>query len=668
MEKIESYGRWSSPLTPARMARHAGDVPTRPWWIRGRPAWLEARAREEGRVVPVAWFGDWQDGEARDLLPPGYSVRSRVYEYGGGAWWPEPGGFVFVNDGDGALWRVGPDDRPRLIAGSTGVRWADGDPVPGLDARVCVRETATDDPTWPVHDIVRVADDGAVVPLVTSADYVAAPRVSPDARHLVWLEWTYPATPWLETRLMVGELIKAGDEAVRNVRCIGGGRGASVLDPRWLDARTVLAVSDRHGYWVPSRVDALNAVHDPCCEDPDADPLVPVLEPEGLDWGRAPWILGGTPHTGSGAKRLAVCFREGFSELMRFPATEGRAEGGFADAARVRAVPLPFTDLEDLAGDPDESGRVLAVATAPEHGRCIVCIEADPDRPGWVALTGAADDVRGGLGLADDDIARPEPVTFTGWQDQPVHAFLYRPRRSGVRGPEDERPPLIVRGHGGPTAMRSAGFDPTVQFWTTRGFAVLDVNYSGSAGFGRAYRERLFETWGVADRHDLCAGALAAAESGAADGTRMLITGNSAGGLTALAAVVGAGTPFAGAMSRYGVTDLERLRACTHKLESGYLEWLIGPWPDAQARYRERSPLHAAEQIHAPVLLLQGLEDRVVPPEQTRSIHDALRARGLDVRMKEFAGEGHGFRATETVEAVFREELHFAERVLFGGA
>lgn len=639
MTEAVPYGHWPSPLTPERMAGQAGVTPSRPWWVNGRPAWLETRPEENGRVVPVARDADG----VRPLLEGDFSVRSRVYEYGGGAWWPEEGGFAFVNDLDGGLYRLREGDVPRRIAGQEGVRWADGDPIPGGTSRVCVRETATDDPTWPRHEIVRVDDDGTVDVLVGGADYVAAPRVSPDGRWLAWLEWRFPATPWLESRLMVAELEGRG---LGEPRCLEGGERVSVLNPRWLDEETLLALSDREGYWTPSLARPGEAG--------DAG-LRPVLDPAGCEWGRAPWVLGGSPQMPRGEGAVAIRFREGLAEMVSWRLD---GEGG----AVADPLALPFTDLEDVAVAPG-SGQVLCLAAGPVQARSVVLI--DPESGAWENLSGAPEEILGALGLREADVAHPEPVTFTGWEGRSAHAFLYRPRLSGCSGPPATLPPMIVRAHGGPTAMRTAAFDPVVQFWTTRGYAVLEVNYSGSAGYGRAYRERLHEAWGVADRDDVCAAAEAAAARGWAERGRILITGNSAGGYTALSAIVGE-SPFAGAMSRYGVSELERLRECTHKLEAGYLDWLIGPWPDARDRFWARSPLYGAERIHRPVLFLQGAEDRVVPPEQTASMHQALKDNGVPVRMREFAGEGHGFRTAETVAEAFREEEAFAAAVIDG--
>ncbi|MEQ9255979.1 MAG: S9 family peptidase, partial [Alphaproteobacteria bacterium] len=641
-----------------------------PSFVGGDLRWLESRPAEGGRTVVVARPADQAaDLPVRDLLPPPFNARSRVHEYGGGAIMhaaaadPSHGagtdragaagaGRLWIsNFADCVVYEVPADGSPPrpltpVPAAGASPRWryADGD----YDARrrrlILVREDHGDSAAAPVNTIVALATDAATDMaanadggriLVRGDDFYAAPRLDPAGRRLAWISWSHPDMPWDATRLWLADV--ADDGALENRRCVAGGAGQSVLEPRWSPDGVLHYISDQSGWWNLYRLGDHAGGRN--------------LWPLAAEFCGPPWQFGGR-HYGFLDDRRLLCIysRDGQDRLALLPPDGGPGQD----------IDLPFTAIGDLcvAGH-----RAVFAAAGPRQPSGLwsldLAVRAGPGAaapmPQEIALS-----TRLALDPADISVARP--LSFPTSDGDTAHGLFYPPANGRFSAPPDERPPLIVKSHGGPTGATSSALSLSIQYWTSRGFAVLDVNYRGSTGYGRPYRQRLEGQWGVYDVADCVAGAQHLADQGLVDGRRLAITGGSAGGYTTLAALCFHDVFRAGA-SHYGISDLETLAADTHKFESRYLDRLIGPLPAARDTYRARSPIHHASGFTCPVIFFQGLEDRVVPPDQARRMADALGERGLPVALVEFAGEGHGFRQAANIRRALEAELWFYGRV-----
>lgn len=638
-------------LGQVRTSEQAGGPP-QVWWVEGRPT-------EGGRQVVV------RDG--RDMLPPGFSARSKVHEYGGGAYCVRGDELYFVNDADQGLWMVRtapgrPPADPVRLTPDDGARYADPDVHPAAGAWLaCVRERHL--PGGVVNDLVAVdvavevdgaVDvDGAVAPgratpgpppapvvLASGHDFYAAPRFSPDGRLLAWLTWDSPDMPWDSTTLWTAPFPADALTELAG-RAVAGGPGQSVSQPRWSPDGGLHYVSDRSGWWNLYR-------HRP--QAPDA-PL--ALAPMEADFARPDWVFGQSSYAFLEDGRLVATWHE-----------RGAWRLGMVAEGKVAGLDVAFNDVSSVQG----AGReVVAVAAGPRQGPALVAGPPEDTGP-WRTLRRSRP-----AELAEEAVSEARPFEFRSSDSRPVYAYFYRPRLAGWEGPPGELPPLVVRCHGGPTAAASPGLSAEVQFWTSRGLAVVDVNYSGSSGYGREYRRRLDGQWGVVDVADCRAAARSLVDAGEVDGRRVAIRGSSAGGFTALGALVadaasgeageGAGLWAAGT-SLYGVADLESLAATTHKFEVHYLHRLVGPYPENRDLYRRRSPRWRADRIRTPVLVLQGADDPVVPLAQAEALVEALGANGVPHAYRVFAGEQHGFRRAETIAAAFEAELSFYGQVM----
>jgi dipeptidyl aminopeptidase/acylaminoacyl peptidase len=634
------FGTWPSPLSPELLA--AGRISMGGLHVTadGTCYWTETRPAEGGRQVVVRM----RPGEAAGVVSPaGVSVRTRVHEYGGASFTVDGDALVYVDLDEQSLWRMPFGAAPVRISppAPVGERHRYGEPrsVSGSGIVVAVRERHHD---GGVDDEVVAVAGGVATVLVAGRDFCASPRPSPDGRRLAWVVWDLPNMPWDGSELWMADLhTDSGPESptLENRVLVAGGEDESVGQPTWDGDARLLFVSDRYGWWQPFAWSA-GGVERLCAEP---------AEFHGPDW-----ILGQAtmaPLVGGGV--VCRCRRAGFDHL-----TVVDAAGPARDVAAV---------AHDIGVRP---GVVSALAAGPSG---VVAIAATPDEAPAVRLVDPAD------GSAQVLHRPTPPVLETAWVSVPravsvvsaagheIPALFFAPAAPDLRGPAGELPPLVVQCHGGPTASAEPGLDLAVQLWTTRGFAVAVVDYRGSTGHGRAYRQALQGLWGRADAEDCVAVARHLAAAGDVDGRRMLVRGSSAGGLTALACLAPGG-PFSGALVSYGVTDLRALAADTHKFESRYLDRLVGPWPDAAGRYEERSPALHPEAIAGGVLLLQGTEDPIVPPDQARRMAEALAERGVRCRLELFDGEGHGFRRAETIARAADLELAFATELLGLGA
>jgi acetyl esterase/lipase len=623
------YGTWRSPLTPEMMTGRTVGLSSLAA-DGSRLFWLETRPEEAGRSTLMCWSAA---AGAAELTPAPADIGSRVHEYGGGAFVAGDGHVVFSERRSGEVRLVTPDGDTRVIAAVPGCRYADF----ALDLQrnrvLAVREDHRDrPPTDPETTIValdlsgtRPAGDNPGESLVATADFLAAPRLSRDGALLAWLEWDHPDMPWDATRLEIAALDAAGRPGP--ARPIAGGAGESVLQPEWSADGSLLFISDRSGWWNLHR-----------WQDGASTPVCPMA----AEIGGPAWQLATRHHAELADGRIVVALVEAG---IRRAALIDRGVLRMLPLDRVAQCPVPFGDGLAALTNPSDTPAAIIRLSAVDSGETTVLRTAGPPL------------------LDPEDVSPAEPLDFPTGDGVEGHAFHYRPRNKEYLPPPDEAaPPLVVLCHGGPTAMTGTGFSLAIQWWTTRGFAVLDVNYRGSTGYGRPYRALLEGRWGIADVEDCIAGAEALARQGLADPARIAIRGGSAGGFTVLAALTMSRVFKAGA-SLYGIADLALLAADTHKFESRYLDRLIGPLPAAASIYRERSPLYRLERLDAPVIFFQGMEDRVVPPNQAETIVDALTRSGLPVAYYPFEGEGHGFRRAETIKRVLTLELGFYGRI-----
>ncbi len=603
------YGSWPSPLTAARVT--AGALRLDQIQLDGEDVyWLEGRASEGGRNVIVKWSADG----AIDITPAGFNVRSRVHEYGGGAYTVHKGATYFTNFSDQQVYRQAPGEAPVAMT-DPGAMWADYRVDSARHRLIGVRE----------EDGVNVI---AAIPdrvLVHGADFYSDPIVSPDGKFLAWLQWDHPNMPWDGTELWVGAFNASGLIGVREK--IAGGGSESIFQPEWAPDGALYFVSDRTGWWNLYRWLGKD---------------VEAIHPMPAEFGKPQWTFSMVSYAFVSPTRMAATYVQ-----------NGRWKLAMIDVYTKRFQPV------DLPVQPIES--IKAAEPRATEGTDIYFVGgSSTDSPAIMRLRGGQLDVLRKSTtehIPREWISVPEAITFKV-KERDVHAFYYPPTNPDVEPPPGDKPPLLVITHGGPTGATLDVLDPKIQFWTSRGFAVLDVNYSGSTGYGRPYRDRLKGQWGIVDVEDAVGGAEAMVAAGKADPGRLIIRGGSAGGYTTLAALTFHHTFKAGA-SYYGISDLEVLQSDTHKFEARYNDSLIGPWPAARDVYRARSPIHFTDRLSCPIILFQGLEDKVVPPNQSEMMAEAVRKKGLKVKYVTFEGEQHGFRKAENIIRSLEEELAF---------
>jgi len=675
---IAPYGSWRSPITAVLIAE-GGVTPMWPQSIGESLYWNEARPLEDGRCVVVR---RGPDGGIADVTPAGVGARTLVHEYGGGMYaaFRNAGGgesVVFSDYADQRLYRQ--DLEEEAAAGAEGgsahwsvprpltsepprprsLRYADGRVTPDGRLLVCVHERhEADGPV--VNELVALTTDGQASPrtIASGHDFYAAPRISPDGRHLAWLCWDYPLMPWDGAELWTAEL--AADGTLSGERLVAGSAQESVLQPAWSPDGRLHFASDRSGWW--------NIYRDEPSASVSGLPQATPLAPRAAEFAKAPWVFGLQHFVFLADGTLVACFTEhGRDHLAVLEGGDLAAEGPAGAPARLRELPSPYTVVYSLTPLGERFGLIAAGHTE-----------------GWQVATvdprdGACEVVRRGRAVPIDPtcISRPEAITFpTAYEPGSVtgtpaaepdgltaHALFFAPTNPAFAAPPGEKPPLLVISHGGPTSAHEAMLDLDIQYWTSRGFAVVDVDYGGSTGYGRAYRERLRGNWGVVDTVDCIAAARYLLARGDADPARVAIRGGSAGGYTTLNALTRFRFFNAGA-SYFGLADLEEfVSGGTHKFEAQYLLGLIGPYPEAQATYRERSPVTHVDGISCPVIVLQGLDDKIVPPRQAEIIVEALERKGLPHAYLAFPEEQHGFRKAEHIIRAQEAELFFYGRV-----
>jgi dipeptidyl aminopeptidase/acylaminoacyl peptidase len=619
---VTPYGLWPSPIDGEQVARQAtayDAVHTSGEAI----YWLETRPSQDGRAVVVRWT---EDTGAADAVPAGFDVGSRVHEYGGGAYLPAARTLFACHQGDQRLYRIDRQRDPVPITPApltpVGLRYADLRLMSSGELLVGVRERHQGEDV--VNELVALPVDGSIEPWVVASghDFYAAPRPSPDGRRLAWLTWDRPCMPWDGADLWVADL--GPDGRLGPARHVAGGPQESIVQPEWNAEGILHFVSDRSGWWNLYR---------------EHHGQVESLLPLAAEFADAPWELDYSSYAFVGDGRIACRYRQ-----------HGRDRLGLLDpeSGRLTDLPIPYTSLKPYlraVGD-----RLAFIGASPTTSSAVATLHLP---------TGCLDVLAGAeLSLDPTWVSVSQPIEFPTQDGQTTHALYYPPTNPEVTRPPDAKPPLLVQAHPGPTADAKARLDLRTQFFTSRGFAVVDVDYAGSTGYGRGYRERLTGQWGVADVSDCLDAARSLVEAGKVDGRRLVISGESAGGFTALCALA-SDDFFAGGVSRFGIADLETFRQQAPKFQAHELDRLVGPYPEAAATYRARSPLHLVDRIARPVLLVHGLEDTVVPPSQAQAMAEALERRGVQHVLLVVPGEGHGFRRPVSIRRGVEVELSF---------
>lgn len=633
------YGSWHSPISVELVAGAAVSI-SEPWAGLEDPYWLESRPTQGGRRTLLR---HGSDGVTRELTPEPFRVGNGVHEYGGGSFVTDGFAIVVSNQADRRLYRVDKEGvaAPEPLTPDGPWRYADLRLDPRSPRLVAVREThdavAPNNHRLVVNEIVALALDGSDGPgrvLVSGPDFVAAPRFSPDGRWLAWIEWDLPFMPWDASRLRVA-LVEA-DGSLGEARTLAGGPGISVAQPEWSPAGVLHVVSDETGWWNLYAFDG----------DGPSVPEGPkrAIAPMAAEFAEPAWEFGDSNYafTPDGAI-LAAPRADGRDRLVRIE------PGG-----TVTEVDTPFTEFDGLR---IRGETAVVVAAGPHDGAALLRLDPRTGAPTGVLARSLPSPVDPAV------IVEGEPITFPTADGASARGIYFAPSNARYRGPDGEKPPLLVQVHGGPTSSTTSALSLDRAFFTSRGIAVVSVDYRGSSGYGRAYRDALNNGWGVVDVDDATSAARYLAERGDVDPRRMAVRGGSAGGFTTLACLAFRPDAFAAGISLYGIADLELIHEDTHKFESRYEEQLVAPWGEDRTVWRERSPIHSLDRIAAPLLLLQGLDDRVVPPSQLDAIESVFNERAHPYVAIRFEGEGHGFRRAENRRAQYRAELGFLARV-----
>lgn len=634
---IAPYGSWSSPITADLILGGAVNL-SQPLIEGDSVYWIEGRPQEGGRNVVVRWT---EAAGREDVTPPGFNARTRVHEYGGGDYTVHDGVVYFANYADQRVYRQRPGGapepltpkmtRPEAPASESSMpepalRFADFVVDSSRDRLICIGEDHRPADREAINSLVALPlGGGEPIVLAAGNDFYAAPRLSPDGRRLAWLTWRHPNMPWDGTELWLAEI--AVDGTLVNERLVAGGHRESVFQPEWSPEGRLYFISDPTGWWNLYRLEDNGAVS---------------LAPMEAEFGLPQWVFGMSTYAFIGPAEMVCTYtRDGRRTMARLNTVTGELQ------------PLEVA----RQGTSLQAGGGRAVFIGASETAVAAVARLDP-ATGELAILRQSSAVE----VGDGYLSVAQPVEFPTEGGLTAHGYFYPPCNRDFVAPPGERPPLIVMSHGGPTSARTGDLNLAYQYWTSRGFALLDVNYGGSTGYGRAYRERLNDNWGVVDMNDCANGALYLVERGLVDGERLIIRGGSAGGYTTLRAITFRNV-FKAAASHYGVSDVEALARDTHKFESRYVDKLIGPFPERRDIYVARSPIHVAQNCSAALILFQGLDDKVVPPEQSEAMFIAARNRELPVAYVAFEGEGHGFRQARNIKRALEAEHYFYARV-----
>ena len=624
MKHIASFGSWKSPITSDLIV--AESIKFEQVVLDGSDIyWVERRPSDNGRYVIVRRM---PDGNNKDMLPHPYNARTSVHEYGGGSYTVSEGTIYFSNFSDQQVYRLKPDSIPEHITYTEQMRYADFSVDHKRNRLICVREDHTLSDLEPTNTLVSVSLDGSKSSqiLISGNDFYSSPRLSPDGSYLAWLTWNHPNMPWDGTELWIGKFEEDG--SIAQSQCITGSTHESIFQPEWSPDGTLHFVSDKTGWWNLYRW---------------KDGQVVALHKMEAEFGVPQWAFGYSTYTFISSNAIICSFiKQGITYLGYLDATTGKLDCIGSQYSRIEWVQASPNYAVFICSSPTESLEVvkLDLDTLSKH------------------VLNQSNEVR----TESDFLSIAEPIEFPTEHGRIAYAFFYSPKNRDYTAPPGELPPLLVKSHGGPTGMTYSEIDLEVQYWTSRGIAVLDVNYGGSTGYGRTYRQRLEGQWGIVDVDDCVNGARYLVEQGIVNENRLAITGGSAGGFTTLCALTFRNIFKAGA-SHYGISDLEALARDGHKFESHYEHSMIGPYPEQRDLYYARSPIHFVDNLSCPIIFFQGLEDKVVPPNQAELMVEALRAKKLPVAYITFAGEQHGFRQAKNIKRALDAELYFYSRI-----
>ena len=624
--RIAPYGSWKSPITSDSIVGGSIGL-TQPLLDGDDIYWIEMRPTEGGRNIIVKRD---PTGSIHDLTPKDLNARTRVHEYGGGDYTVSRGRVYFSNFSDQRLYVQQPEAEPTPITPEVPMRYADMAVDETRQRLICIREDHTRPDREPANALVSLKldanDDGGIV-LASGNDFYSSPKISPDGSRLAWLTWNHPNMPWDGSVLWTARLDEHG--MVHETQKIAGGDHESIFQPEWSPDGVLYFVSDRSGWWNLYRQTTDNAVE--------------VVHEMQAEFGMPQWGFGMSSYGFESKERIVCTYIDRGIFHLAFVNTSKMS---------LETIDAPYSDIRYVRA---ANGTAVLRVASPTEPAQIVRFDCN---------TRTFDILRrsNNLTIEPGYFSTPQPVEFPTTGGAKAHGFFYRPANHDYKSPEGERPPLLIQIHGGPTAAATTALSLAIQYWTSRGIAVLDVNYGGSTGFGREYRQRLLGQWGIVDVDDCVNGARYLVERDEVDGNRLVITGGSAGGYTTLCALTFRDTFKAGA-SHYGVSDLEALQKDTHKFESRYWDGLIGPYPQRKDIYHERSPINFIDQLSCPVIFFQGLEDKVVPPNQAETMVEALREKQIPVAYLPFEGEQHGFRQAANIKRALDGELYFYSRV-----
>lgn len=627
---IAPYGSWNSPITADLLV--GGTISLGQLVVDGAAVyWTEGRPAEGGRYVIVKWTAE--NGRF-DLTPAPFNARTRVHEYGGGAYTVHNDTAYFANFADQRLYRQELGGAPQPVTPDLGagvVRFANG-VMDGRNGRLlAIREDHRQAPAEAQNSLVSLQldghDDGTI--LAGGNNFYASPALSPSGQQIAWLTWNHPNMPWDGTELWLADLDidPEGNHTLSNARHIAGGPTESIFQPRWSPDGTLYYISDRSNWWNLYRWNGTAAE---------------AIYPMAAEFGEPQWVFGQSTYDFADANTLICWYTQ-----------NGRSTIASLDLPSRQLTPLtlPYIGSRIYV----TNGKLVYLGSSPTAAGAVVCYDLATGETTLLAQASS-------LTIDPDDISIAQPIEFPTADNLTAHAYFYPPQNKTYAAPADDKPPLLVLSHGGPTGATTDDLDLAIQYWTSRGIAVVDVNYGGSTGYGREYRQRLNGTWGVVDVVDCVNAALYLVAQGLADSNRLAIRGGSAGGYTTLCALTFHKVFRAGA-SHFGISDMEAMAHETHKFESRYLDSLIGAYPAEQEKYRQRSPIHYVDQLNCPLILFQGLEDLVVPPNQAEMMFAALQTKGIPVAYLPFAGEQHGFRRAENIKRSLEAELYFYGKV-----
>lgn len=631
--QIAPYGSWKSPITADLIV--AGTIGLGQIALDGEDVyWIEGRPSEGGRNVIVRRT---PDGKVTDITPSPFNARTRVHEYGGGAYTVKDGTIYFSNFADQRLYQQTPESEPQPLTPANNRRYTDA-VIDSQRGRLicicedqnngdCLRHRARRD-REPINTLISINLENSedVQVLASGCDFYSSPRLSPDNSQLAWLTWNHPNMPWDGTQLWVASIQEDG--TLDKAECVAGGVNESIFQPEWSPDGILYFVSDRTGWW------NLYRWHQ--------GEIEPLYEME-AEFGLPQWVFGMSTYAFASENRIICTYTQNGSWHLASLDLQTK---------QLDAIATPYSDIDSLRAT---QGKAVFIAGSPTESTAIVQLHLNNE---YLEVLRRSSNLVIGAGY----LSIPQAIAFPTENGLTAYGFFYPPQNQDYAAPPTEKPPLIVKSHGGPTAATSSGLSLKIQYWTSRGFAFLDVNYGGSTGYGRDYRQRLNGQWGIVDVDDCVNGAKYLSEQGLVDGDRLAIAGGSAGGYTTLAALIFRDVFKAGA-SYYGVSDLEALVRDTHKFESRYLDGLIGPYPERKDLYEARSPIHFTDKLSCPVIFFQGLEDKVVPPNQAEMMVEALKAKGLPVAYVAYEGEQHGFRRAENIKRTLEGEFYFYSRI-----